>query len=281
MKKFKRFPMILMSVLAFMAVTSLTGCESSEEKELRLDREHEIRMAREENGSAEASRERSHERSLAYIQRPIAPGNYIDYRGNLSHGYWNSGSWMWNDPRSGYATQSSHYVDYQMSMGLLSTAVLTQALFNRNNSGGWQSTNVQVNNYTSISGKTISKKKYKKRNKSLTKKKKAQAKKRKKLKAKQPKTVSKSTGIKKDDKWKSKRDTKSTYAKGGFKDKFAKNKAKSSDNKLSARDKRRLAKPRRQAPNSNYGKNKNYEAPKPPKRTKKKQQRPKKQKRRN
>ncbi len=63
--------------------------------------------------------ERNHEARMGYIQRPVAPGNYIDYRGNPNHGYWNhNGNWVWNDPRSGYATQSRNYVDYQISTGV-------------------------------------------------------------------------------------------------------------------------------------------------------------------
>ena len=236
--KLGRFLVVSTSVV--LAVVILSGCESAEEKELRLDREHEIRMQREMNGSAEASRERSHERSLAYIQRPIAPGSYIDYRGNSSYGYWNNGGWVWNNPQSQYAISSGHYVDYGMATGVLTTAVLSQALFNSNNSNGWQSTNVTVNNYTSTGGKTISKEKYTKRNKRLTKKKKAQAKKRKLTKTKSSKTVNKSTGTKKVNKWESKRKAKPTYAKGGFQNKFAKNQKKSTyakNNKSSSKSK--------------------------------------------
>lgn len=234
MKNFKRFPMVVVSVIAFMAVTSLSGCESASEKELRLDREHEIRMQREDNGSAEASRERSHERSLAYIQRPVAPGSYIDYRGNTNHGYWNNGSWAWNNPQSSYASESRQYVDYGLATGVLATAVLTQALFSNNNSDGWQKSNVTVNNYTSVDNKVISKEKFNKRDSVLAKKKlkaKSVRAKTKTVKREPAKTVNKSTGIKKDSKWDSKRTAAPTYGKNGFRSTFQSNKQKTENRK--------------------------------------------------
>lgn len=158
------------ALLVPLVIFSVSACESASEKELRLERNYQIKMAKIANGQDAIEQEMRHERSLAYIQRPIAPGSYIDYRGNSSYGYWQNGGWLWNDPQSSYAMQSRQYVDYQMATGVLTTAVLTQALWNSNHSSGWQSTNVTVNNYTSTDGKTISKAKYKKRNKSIARK---------------------------------------------------------------------------------------------------------------
>jgi hypothetical protein len=203
-----------------------TACETDEERELRLDRQHEIKMAKIESGQDAMEQEMRHERNLAYIQRPVAPGNYTDYRGNSSYGYWNSGSWMWNDPNSHYASQSRHYVDYNMSMGVLGTAVLTQALFNSNNSNGWQKTEVNVNNYTSISGDKIDKTKYNKNLKKADKK----VKKQKKYVAKNKTNkspVSVKATPKPKGKWDSKRTKPSKYASNGFNKKFADNSKKS------------------------------------------------------
>lgn len=255
--------MILMSVIAFMAVTSLSGCETADEAEHRRSIER-LKVA---NGQDAIEQEMRHERSMAYIQRPIAPGSYIDYRGNTQHGYWQNGHWMWNDPQSRYAVASGHYVDYGMATGSLTTAALTYALFSRNNSNGWTHTEVTVNNYTSVDNEVISKEKYNKRNKSLTKKKKAQDRKRKAAKAKSPKTVSKSTGTKKvDSKWKSKRKVEPEYGKKGFKSNFRSNKQKAADRKsYKAKNQTKY----KQAKST-------YKKQKPSK-----QQRPKKQQRRN
>lgn len=200
-------------LISTMALT-ISACESDQERELRLDREHEIRLAKINNGQDAIEQEQRHERSLAYIQRPVSPGNYIDYRGNSSYGYWDSGSWAWNNPQSQYAMQSRQYVDYQMATGVLATAVLTQSMWNSSNSGGWKKTNVTVNNYTSTSGKTISKSAYTAKNKAIAKSAKAKAKSKKKTVV----VTKKPAG-----KWDSKRTTKPTYAKGGFSNKFAAN----------------------------------------------------------
>jgi hypothetical protein len=213
----------LLSTLLITACALLaSGCESDNERQVRLDREHQIKLAKISSGQDVIEQEMRHERSMAYIQRPVAPGAYTDYRGNTQYGYWNSGSWAWNNPQSPYAMQSRQYVDYQMATGVVATAVLTQALFNSNNSSGWQQKNVTVNNYTSTTGKPIDKATYTTRNKAVTTKYKTRAK----------ATTVKSTVVKPavkkaPSKWDSKRKAAPTYAKGGFKNTFEKNKQKS------------------------------------------------------
>jgi len=212
----------LLSTLLITACALLaSGCESDNERQVRLDREHQIKLAKISSGQDVIEQEMRHERSMAYIQRPVAPGAYTDYRGNTQYGYWNSGSWAWNNPQSPYAMQSRQYVDYQMATGVVATAVLTQALFNSNNSSGWQQKNVTVNNYTSTTGKPIDKATYTTRNKAVTTKYKTRAK----------ATTVKSTVVKPavkkaPSKWDSKRKAAPTYAKGGFKNTFEKNKQK-------------------------------------------------------
>lgn len=163
--------------------TFLTGCESDEERKLRLEREHEIKMAKIQSGQYAIERDQEHERRMAFIQRdqdiiqheqrmayiqrpvmPIAPGNYIDYRGNLDYGYWGPLGWTWHDPDSAYAIQSRRYVDYQIATGVLAAGYLSHALtrdrWERENRGGWKKTTVVVNNYTSVKGETLSKRQY-------------------------------------------------------------------------------------------------------------------------
>ena len=123
---------LISTLLVSLLVLTTSACESDQEKETRLERAHQIKMAKINSGQDAVEQEMRHERSLAYIQRPVAPGSYIDYRGNPSYGYWNNGSWAWNNPQSQYAMQSRQYVDYQMATGVLATAVLTQSMWNNN-----------------------------------------------------------------------------------------------------------------------------------------------------
>ncbi len=74
------------SAFTLIVLITLTACESASEKELRLERAHQIKMAKIANGQDAIEQEMRHERSLAYIQRPVAPGSCIDYRGNPSYG---------------------------------------------------------------------------------------------------------------------------------------------------------------------------------------------------
>lgn len=193
-------------MILFCSTTLLTGCESDEEKASRVEHERIVEIAKLNNGQYAIEKEQEHERRMAYIERPrmpVAPGSYIDYRGNTMYGSWDIfGNWVWHDRNSLYATQSRRYVDYQISTGALATGYLAHALtrdrWESNHRDGWTKTNITVNNYTSVNGKTLSKEKY---NSNLK------------------------TAEVKNNKWKKDKKTQSTYAKGGFKNKFAKNKA--------------------------------------------------------
>lgn len=193
----------LISVLVVLTMALATsGCETDQERELRLERNHQVKMAKIESGQDAIEQEMLHERKMAYIQRPVAPGSYIDYRGNTAYGYWDDGYWVWNNPQSRYAMESRSYVDYQIATGVVVGAVLTQAMWNSNNRGGWKNTSITVNNYTTVNGKTMTKAAYKAKTKKLNKKL-----------SKNKKTspaVSKTTGNK-ESKW-SKTRTKSSYA---------------------------------------------------------------------
>jgi hypothetical protein len=145
-----------------------TGCGSEEDKQ----RAHEIRMAKIESGQALVEEEMDHERRMAYsVPRPTAPiamGTYIDYRGNPAYGHWDIfGNWVWSNPNGMYATQTRHYLDYQVATGVLGAGVLAMALtrdsWDRDHRDGWKSRPVVVKNYISSDGKQISKKEYKKR----------------------------------------------------------------------------------------------------------------------
>ena len=190
--------------MATALISFLSGCESAEEKQLRLERAHEIKMAKIASGQDALEDEREHERRMAYIQRPVmpvAPGSYVDYRGNLDYGHWGLLGWVWHDRDSSYAIQSRRYVDYQISTGYYDDDYLdrpyTRSRFDSTHKNGWQKTNITVNNYTSTSGKTLTKAQY-------------------------------SSNLKKAEvkntKWKKEKKAQSTYAKGGFNNKFAKNK---------------------------------------------------------
>lgn len=198
MKAFKRMAPF---VLALGLIAVLSGCESDEEKQLRLERAHEVKMAKIASGQDALEDERAHERRMAYIQRPVmpvAPGAYVDYRGNLDYGSWGLFGWTWHDRESSYAIQSRRYVDYQISTGYYDDDYLdrpyTRERFRTTHSNGWKKTNITVNNYTSVKGETLSKSQY------ASNVKKAEV---------------------KNTKWKKAKQTQSTYAKGGFKNKFA------------------------------------------------------------
>lgn len=157
-------------VVAFCIIvvgTSLSGCETAEEKELRRARQHELELARIESGYYEQLNKSRHEERMAYYNRPVAPGAYVDYRGNLQYGYWNAfGNWEWHDPNSIYAQQSRNYVSYQIATGVLAASAayaLTRNSWESSNPGGWRTTNVTVNNYTSSEGKSITEADYRRR----------------------------------------------------------------------------------------------------------------------
>ena len=208
----------MIMLTALMLTTVLTGCESADEKKLRLDRDFEIRKIEAANGTAAQREENRHERQMAYIQRPvmpIAPGNYIDYRGNATYGSWGLLGWTWYDTDSSYARESRRYVDYQISSGYYSDNYLDQPYsrqrFDNKHQDGWKQTTVVVNNYTSAKG-----------GKPLT--------------EKQFKTNTKKAEVK-NTKWKKDKKVQSTYAKKGFHSNFKKNKAQSDAKKTPVKPK--------------------------------------------
>lgn len=220
---------LLLPILAIVVMAGLSGCERSEADKQRA---HEIRMAKIESGQDLKEREMSHQRSMAYygysVPRPIgpvAPGAYIDYRGNPAYGYWGaSGFWHWNDPTGLYAMQTRNYLNYQVATGVMTAALVGAALsrddWDRDNRGGWSERNVTVNKYYSKDGKEISKNEYGKRNAAYTAKRDKWKTDRKKFRSsyekKNPEKVAalnkKSAAI---DKKRSSNVSKSSYAKGG------------------------------------------------------------------
>lgn len=133
---------------------------------------------------------------------PVSPGNYGSHIGNPLAGYWSYGNWIWNPGLNPYREETNSYYDYRISVGGLAAGALVGALdrssWERNNPRGYQKTTVVVNNYTSVSGKTISKAKF---------------------------TANNKAAKKKHNKWKKNSDAKrSTYSKGGAKYKKMKHK---------------------------------------------------------
>ena len=221
MKAFRRMTPF---VLALGLISVLAGCESAEEKRERVAFEREYALEKLRSGQTAIENEQAHERRMAHIQRPVmpvAPGAYVDYRGNVEYGSWTLLGWVWHDRESPYAIQSRRYVDYQIATGYYDDDYLdtpyTQKRWTSTHKNGWKKTNVTVNNYTSVKGETLSASQYKSNVK------KAEV---------------------KNTKWKKAKQTQSTYAKGGFKNSFAKAKKEKAakDAKIAATTKKPVVK---------------------------------------
>ena len=162
----------LLALVGLTAALVLTGCGKSEEQ---LQREHEIKLAKIQSGQDLAEKEMEHDRKLAYYSqpRPIAPiaaGSYVDYRGNLQYGYWDTfGNWRWHNENSMQATQTRSYLDYQVATGVLAASALAVALsrddWSRDHRSGWKKEVIVVDRATGRDGRALSQSEYESRSK--------------------------------------------------------------------------------------------------------------------
>tara|TARA_B100000700_G_scaffold311500_1_gene393521 strand:+ start:124235 stop:125353 length:1119 start_codon:yes stop_codon:yes gene_type:complete len=160
----------LLALVGLAAALVLTGCGKSEEQ---LQREHEIKLAKIQSGQDLAEKEMAHEQKLAYYSqpRPVAPiaaGNYVDYRGNLQYGYWDTfGNWRWHNEDSVQAAQTRSYLDYQVATGVIAASALAVALsrddWDRKHRGGWKKDVIVVEHATGRDGRTLSQSEYESR----------------------------------------------------------------------------------------------------------------------